>query len=501
MFMNFQVAKKRIKKLAISRYGLIILLILAAFLRLYKISSYMEFLGDQGRDVVIVRQFLTQGNLMFIGPQTSVGNMYLGPWYYYLIAPFLLLFNFNPRGPAVMVALLGIATVWLICKAGEEWFDRETGFLAAFLLAISPVIIYYSIFSWNPNVMPFFSLLSIWLIYRIWQNKEYKKMPWLGFSLAMALNSHYLGLLLLPVIGIFWLWGLKEVWRSDDKKSYILYSLFCLLVFFALMSPLLLFDIKHNFANFRAFRKFFATSQATVNLQFYKGFLKFPIIVNQLWANLIIRADSWSGAWVGTVVLFWGLWRWRKNRATWLLGMIFAMGILGLSNYKQDVYAHYFAFLWPVAILLIAAGLRKLLPLSLLLVAVLAWLMLANWHGWRPPVYQLQRAQKVAQFILDKSEGKEFSLALIAQTNYDPPYRYYLNLKKAPLVNLHETIPEQLFVICEPWGKVNCNPIGHPKWQIAAFGWAKIDKEWKINGVKIFKLIHTRQGVDNEENS
>jgi hypothetical protein len=61
------------------------------------------------------------------------------------------------------------------------------------------------------------------------------------------------------------------------------------------------------------------------------------------------------------------------------------------------------------------------------------------------------------------------------------------------LVDLHREITDQLFVICEPWGKVNCNPIGHPKWQIAAFGWAKIDREWEMEGVRVFRLVHVKK--------
>ena len=63
--------------------SLIGILLLAAFFRLYKIADYMTFLGDEGRDVLIVRNLLTKADPILIGPGTSVGNMYLGPLYYY----------------------------------------------------------------------------------------------------------------------------------------------------------------------------------------------------------------------------------------------------------------------------------------------------------------------------------------------------------------------------------------------------------------------------------
>jgi hypothetical protein len=50
---------------------------------------------------------------------------------------------------------------------------------------------------------------------------------------------------------------------------------------------------------------------------------------------------------------------------------------------------------------------------------------------------------------------------------------------------------EQLYVVCEPW-QIECKPINNPLWEIAAFGWSKIDKEWQIGDRTIFRLIHTK---------
>src|SRR5438270_11564429 len=93
----------------------IFILVIAAFLRLYKIADYMTFLGDEGRDVLVVYNIL-HGHLTLLGPTSSVGGFFLGPIYYYFMAPFLLLFHYNPVGPAVMVALFGVVTVWFVYK-------------------------------------------------------------------------------------------------------------------------------------------------------------------------------------------------------------------------------------------------------------------------------------------------------------------------------------------------------------------------------------------------
>src|SRR5438105_4200957 len=87
---------------------LIVILFVGAFFRLYKIDQYMTFLGDEGRDVIIVRRLLIEHHPPLIGPGTSIGNMYLGPAYYYMMAIPLFLSNFNPVGPAIFIAVLGV---------------------------------------------------------------------------------------------------------------------------------------------------------------------------------------------------------------------------------------------------------------------------------------------------------------------------------------------------------------------------------------------------------
>ena len=213
---------------------LVTILILASFFRLYQISGYMEFLGDQGRDVTIIKDFLQHGNLFFIGPQTSIGNMYLGPWFYYLIAPSLFLSNYNPIGPAIFIALLNIATVFLIYFVGKHWFSRQVGLISAFLFAISPVVIKYSNFIWNPNIMPFFSLLFIYFFFESFQSKKYHYFLYASLAFIMVINSHYLGLALLPFTGLFWLYNLIKFIQTKSKqlKPFLKYTFLAIFILF-----------------------------------------------------------------------------------------------------------------------------------------------------------------------------------------------------------------------------------------------------------------------------
>lgn len=489
------------KKNKLESILLILILLLALFLRLYRISEFMTFLGDEGRDVRIVRDLITRGNLVFIGPQTSVGNMYLGPLYYYMMAPALLLSGLNPVGPAVMVALLGTLTIWFTWYVGRHWFSPAAGLLAALLYAVSPVAIIYSRASWNPNPMPFFSLLCLWGIYKVWHSKKYFWLPIVGLSFAFALQMHYLGLLLIPVLGFFWFLSLISINRAKDlksKKSFLRFSLLGFLSFFLLMSPLLLFDLKHQGMNFHAFQAFFTDRQTTVNLNPARSDRFLPVILMTVSDMVLARQTIFAP--FGSILIFllsiivFIKSKWRT--ALKLLFVWLGLAILGLSVYKQHVYIHYLGFIYPAIYLLLGAILgflfeQKIIS-KLLSFTCIVWLVVYSLL-FSPvkdsPNHQLQRTDAAVDLIIKESGGEPFNFGLIAKQNYDESYRYFLENKKANLVRGEEKVVDQLFVICEDGD--TCQPEGHPAWQIAVFGPSKVVATWSLDHLKIYRLVHT----------
>lgn len=491
---------------------LLLILLVAAFCRLYKISEYMTFLGDEGRDVIIVRRIFTELHPPLIGPGTSIGSMYLGPLYYYLIAPALLIANFSPVGPAVEMALLGIITVWFVWWVGKEWFGKTTGLVAAALYAISPVVIYYSRSSWNPNMMPFFALLSMYSTWRIWKNHEYKWLLVLGISFAFVLQSHYLGLLLLPTIGIYWLMFMKSVWKDKILKTKaIRYTLFAIGIFLLLMSPLLLFDIRHNFINSRAIYKFFAIRQETVSIKPWNAIPKIPMLLNQINVSLMGK-NMLAGkvASLATVLLLGWLGWWKiikKKRIEFSDQIMFLIswlgfGLIGFGLYKQNIYDHYFGFIFAVPFLFIGVFISYLLKnkfLKVFGVLLLAYLVVINLIAnplRKEPNRLLQRSIDVSKVIEKESDNKPFNLAVIAETNYEAGYKYFLLRDGYPVIDIDsqrpETLTDQLFVVCELIPTTKCDPVHSPKAEVANYGWSKIDAQWEVDGVIIYKLLHTK---------
>ncbi|OGC92185.1 hypothetical protein A3D85_02750 [Candidatus Amesbacteria bacterium RIFCSPHIGHO2_02_FULL_47_9] len=475
----------RLEKIAI-----ISILLLGAFLRLYKIDQYMTFLGDEGRDALVMKGIVALKHFPAIGPGTSIGNMYLGPLYYYLAAPSLALFNLSPVGPAVFVALLGLLTVALLWWISRSWFGRWPGLTVSALYALSPTVIIYSRSSWNPNIMAFFALLTMYGVWNIWRFSRWRWLIISAVSFAFVLNSHYLGFLLLPTILLF-------LFLSSDKKSNKKYWLMGFGILILLMSPLVIFDLRHGWQNYSSMKTFFTDRQTTVNFKVYKAVPNLWPIWQDMATSLLAGKNSLVGKWAAfglfDLAILYAIRR-RLSPAAWFVISWLGFGLIGLGLYKQHIYDHYYGFIFPAIFLLLGFVLNQLFQktklafMGILLVLPLFFVSLQNNPFRNSPNNQLARTIEIANFIKSQSQNSPFNLALLAKNNYDASYRYFMQLNDAPYYTIHDKLTDQLFVICE---QSDCEPINNPLWEIAAFGWSKIDQEWTFPwGVKVLRLVH-----------
>lgn len=500
-------------------FVLVIILLIAAFLRLYRIGSYMTFLGDEGRDVIIVRDIFVKFHPPLIGPGTSIGNMYLGPLYYYMMAIPLLLAGFSPVGPAVMIAVLGIITVGMVWWIGREWFTPAPGriawgaLIASGLYAISPTVIIYSRSSWNPNIMPFFALIAIYSVWRVWKYSEFNWLVVMGLSLAFILQSHYMGLLLVPTLLLFWV--LTFINLKLDKNRRLLIGKFLqktiigLLFFAGLMSPLFFFDIRHNFMNSRAIITFFANNNGSIAIRPLAVVSKIPQVFNLVMTDLLSGKNPEVGIFVSialffcfaTTLMYISVVKKMTISPYWLIVAWVSFGILGLGFYRLEIYDHYFGFLFPAPFLIVGGlsefllSFRSVVKRAAVLVVLtpLVVVSIINNPFKYAPNNQMGRAEDVAKKIEQESGGNRFNLGVIAATNYEDGYKYFL-LKDGALVididsQVKGSITDQLFVVCE-LPEEQCDPTHNSTAAIANFGWSKIEDSWNVDGVIVYKLVH-----------
>ncbi len=485
--------------------SIILIFLAAALFRLYKIDQYMTFLGDEGRDMLVMKKIWVDHDLPFIGPPTSVGNMYLGPLYYYMMAVPTLLFWMNPVAAAIMNALIGVGTIGLLYYLCRIWWGRGSAIITSLLYTFSPVTIIYSRSSWNPNPAPFFALLSVIGLSQILRTKDFRWLILTGVAAAFAIQMHYLALLLLPFLGTVYLFLIMKSRKTALLTHKLSGTLFAIFAFLLLMSPLVLFDLKHHFMNYYAFKNILSgQSSVGASSQFFDR-------INVICGDILIghhfalETDSLLNLLISTIQLFVEILAIylivKKKFVNWLVVILicwFIAGVIGLTFYKSSIYDHYVGFMNPTLFLFFGACwyfigrisqtiLRRMAKgLLLLFVAILVLNMQNHTPLQFPPNQQLQRTQTIAREVLDNTQGKPYNFALIAKSNYDSAYQFYLEQYGQKPGQLPFEKTDQLFVVCED---EECTPINNPKFEIAAFGMSKIEWTKDFRGVKLFKLI------------
>lgn len=486
------------------------ILLCAAYLRLWRIADYMTFLGDEGRDALVVKRMIVDHKFTLLGPTASVGGFFLGPIYYYFMLPFLWAWRLDPSGPAFMVGLFGVATVYLVYVVGKKLGDTWTGLVAASLYALSPLTIAYSRSSWNPNLVPFFALLFLYLT---WQGVRLKRpsfLFWAGLSLGIGMQLHYLFIFLIPVV-VLW-----RVLRARKSIPFTM-ALWWFAGFLIGFSPFLAFELRHGFPNTQSITRFLLTGEETgfSAATFWKNI---GMVIFRLWGRLVYRLPdgavlsqypAWAvAAWnwgirlsIVSSVLFVAS-RVGKKSGSVLMLLWLAVPLVLFGFYQRGIYDYYFGifYAWPfLALGLLFSYVKKWRVGAVLGVVLWIVLLYFNWLG-RPflfePNRQLANAKVIAGAALEKTEGKPFNFALVTGQNSDHVFRYFFEIwGRAPMTiepmekdPERKTVTDQLIVICEDIS--NCNPLGHPLWEIAGFGRAEIAGEWQVPFVKIVRLVH-----------
>lgn len=472
---------------------LVAVILLAIFFRFWQVKDYVVFLGDEGRDMLIMRHIFTDKNLPFLGPTASVGGFYLGPIYYWMAAPFLWFWSFDPVGPAYLVAVLGVATVYLLYRLLSQTVGFWPAILASLLYSTVPLVVRYSRSSWNPNPLPFFSLLLIYFLYLGISRQRLSYLLLAGASFGVAVQLHYLATILAALAAVI------VIVNCNLKKIPAIWFL-ATLGFLITFSPFLFFEIRHNFPNFKTIWEF-VTRGTTVG---YKT-IDFIWLISNIGNILLEELTKLKGT-IITQLAFWilalgGLFglikHWKDDKKLiFSIGIIwFLGGLAGLRFYTGQVFDYYFGFIFPAPFLL--AGLvfslswSRFVPKLFVLVVTLAALVffIKNSFFRFPPNRLLDQTARVADFIIEQSQEKPFNFALISDNNSDHAYRYFLEIKDHQPIELETLVTEQLIVVCESG---QCAPLGHPIWEIAGFGRAEIVGEWTLPdiGIKVFRLIH-----------
>lgn len=258
------------KQLAI--FGLLTIIGLGIFLRVYNFFPWLHFELDQARDARVIDAALrgSAADLPLLGPKAGGTYLRLPPGFYYLEYLSALVFGGSPAGMAGFVAVFSILSIPLFYFFLKIYFPKPLSLGLTLLFSVSAYFVMYGRFAWNPNLLPFFVLLGFYALLRAVDHNEAKKGLWFlisVFSLILATHFHFLAFLSLPIIFIVFL-----IVRRPRFSWKIWIGI--LVIAFTLYLPMILNEKEANFSNTKEFFQAITEKSGKNDHSFAEKFLR-----------------------------------------------------------------------------------------------------------------------------------------------------------------------------------------------------------------------------------
>lgn len=459
---------------------LFLILLLAIFIRTYRMHELSVFIADQALMSTEVIKILN-GVLTLIGPKASIGSFFFGPVVYYFMIPFYFIFNGYPIAGTVFQTVLQILTIPLIFMIGKKIKNEQVGLIASFIFTVSALLVDYSRATFNTTTALFFSTSIIYIYFSIINKYRWWKSLLIGILLGIIIQMNFITASIVFAVFLFPIFFCRKL---------ISIKFYCLLIigFIIGFSPYLLFEVRHNFYN----------SHEIINYIFHgssgnkKSVLYFiqdlPVIISSLFYG---KGVFWLGS---ITILFMtltaGLFVKKKFNNVYFNFLLFLITISFIVSllYGRHLESIYLITIHTTLIIIFAAMisfiLRKKYLMILLLLIIILVLNMPNWN-LQKQMHDLQDGlsmsdfDKSAMIIKNDNTKAQINVAMEAQRdNRAMPLRYFLFLYKIPVLNFDNySNAMYLYIIVRNNRALrNIN-----LWELRSFGSNKVIKTWKIN--------------------
>lgn len=255
-----------IKQFLSSHKFIILLLVLAFLLRMYKFQELFYYGHDNDLAGWFIKDIVVNRHPRLIGQETSTRGIFIGPLFYYLQIPFYLMTFLDPIGATLLVALLGTFAVWSVYYTFTKMWDSGVGRIGAIIYATS----FYTLLN-DREVVPTMPVIlwSVWYLYALFlllKGKQKSAFPLIGILLGLIWHLNFALILVTPLIPISFLMSRIKVLKAKQKARFIdvkslIFGIF-LCLFLSL--PLIVFEFRHGFVQFNSLLSALTTDQKDV---------------------------------------------------------------------------------------------------------------------------------------------------------------------------------------------------------------------------------------------
>lgn len=422
---------------------LVIVVLIAIFLRSYQAMERFEFAHDGDLYSWIVRDIVVNKHLRLIGQETSTQGIFIGPAFYYLLIPFFLLTGMDPVGVLVLPLLVGTLGVISFYWVFKNLFDVSSGLLAAFLQAV--LLSRVSLDRWVvPTITT--SLWEIWFLYTVLMlgRGNLKVFPLLGLLAGLIWHINFSLAPILITVPIALILSKKLPSVGDLVKASI--------AFIIPSVPLFLFELRYDFSQTR--NLFFSLGN---NQGGEIGISKFIQVIDQISGNVVSlffypsRELFLPPKLIFLFVIFLGIF-WAKRsvfkKQTLLILSVWTLSVIFFFTLSSKLISeYYFSSINTVFLFFVIAVLAWLLHYSKH-TKVLVWLCIVSFLA-RSIIYTItlpdhnvrgyNKRKAVVEYIQNDAKNKGFpcvSISYIASPGENVGFRYLFYLS-----NMHVNQP------------------------------------------------------------
>ncbi len=202
---------------------LLFLVLLAFFFYTFRLD-YQSLWYDEGFSIYLAR--------MSLGEITSrTASDIHPPFYYYVLHFWTKLFGSTEFSLRYLSALFGVLTIPLMWAAGRRLLGGAAGLLAAALVSLSPLFLWYSQEARMYTLVTFLCLLTTYLLLRIMDRGRRQAILWSSYVLTsvVAVYAHFYAFFVLAFQFVFYLcwWFLRARGRFRQHWPTLASGLLC----------------------------------------------------------------------------------------------------------------------------------------------------------------------------------------------------------------------------------------------------------------------------------
>lgn len=479
---------------------LLVILILASMVRFYRLETKMRFIWDEGRDMLVIRRMIVDKDLTLLGPFNEIDGKkdFFGVFHYYLMAPSLWLADYNPLGPAMFTALLGVVSVGLVYVLLSLWADKVVTLITTAIYAFSPLVVKYVQWPWNPNTTPFFGLLFFLALTKLSKTKQLRWSLLSGAMLGVLIQLHYF------TLAVVVSWMLVVLFLKLNRKKTLIHTIIFVAAAIIPNLSFVIFDLKHEFFLSKILLQSIAGGSSQQILSWsLAGFMN--IIFNQV---IDVSTQLFFNNYYWGLIIGWGLmiislnslrslYQTKTLSLAALVSISWVAFLIQISFFPSTANIYHSAPWWFGLIYLLTLAAvtisksfmnRRILVFFVL---IILGLMIKAIDLGREPSWDenMPKIRKLSNLVAAdaKYSSRTFNIAAFTDSNTKGVrYRYFLDVANVVPLGIDQYSQAEVLYVISPHFEEHIKQGG--VWELETFTTGKITLLGSVDKVNVYKV-------------